>query len=61
MVVVKKLDKEEFAIAKRTVRYKVRAMIEILRAVITAEEIVCYAEFFSFDTNDLTQRARYES
>jgi len=30
-------------------------MIEIPRAALTADEIVQYAEFFSFGTNDLTQ------
>jgi pyruvate,orthophosphate dikinase len=35
--------------------YKVGTMIEIPRAVITADEVAKYAEFFSFGTNDLTQ------
>jgi pyruvate,orthophosphate dikinase len=35
--------------------YKVGTMIEIPRAVITADEIGKVAEFFSFGTNDLTQ------
>jgi len=53
--IVNRIAKEEFAIAKRVVKYKVGAMIEIPRAVITAEEIARHAEFFSFGTNDLTQ------
>ena len=35
--------------------YKFGTMIEIPRAALTADEIVEYAEFFSFGTNDLTQ------
>ena len=35
--------------------YKIGTMIEIPRAVITADEIAKEAEFFSFGTNDLTQ------
>ena len=36
-------------------QYKVRTMIEIPRAALTADEIAKQAEFFSFGTNDLTQ------
>jgi pyruvate,orthophosphate dikinase len=36
-------------------QYKVGTMIEIPRAVITADEVAKHAEFFSFGTNDLTQ------
>lgn len=36
-------------------KYHVGTMIEIPRAVITADEIAKEAEFFSFGTNDLTQ------
>jgi pyruvate,orthophosphate dikinase len=32
-------------------------MIELPRAAVTADEIACYADFFSFGTNDLTQTA----
>jgi pyruvate,orthophosphate dikinase len=32
-------------------------MIEIPRAALTAAEVACEAEFFSFGTNDLTQTA----
>jgi pyruvate,orthophosphate dikinase len=35
--------------------YKFGTMIEIPRAAITADQIVQYAQFFSFGTNDLTQ------
>lgn len=35
--------------------YKVGTMIEIPRAALTADDIACEAEFFSFGTNDLTQ------
>ncbi len=37
------------------VDYKFGTMIEIPRAAITADQIVRYAQFFSFGTNDLTQ------
>ncbi len=37
-------------------KYKVGTMIEIPRAAITADKIAEEAEFFSFGTNDLTQR-----
>ena len=36
-------------------KYEVGTMIEIPRAALTADEIAKEAEFFSFDTNDLTQ------
>ncbi|MCZ8515859.1 pyruvate, phosphate dikinase [Paenibacillus filicis] len=35
--------------------YRVGTMIEVPRAAITAHQIVEYADFFSFGTNDLTQ------
>jgi pyruvate,orthophosphate dikinase len=38
-------------------KYMVGTMIEIPRAVLTADEIAVEAEFFSFGTNDLTQMA----
>ncbi|MDD4749845.1 MAG: pyruvate, phosphate dikinase, partial [Methanosarcinaceae archaeon] len=37
------------------VEYKVGTMIELPRAVLTADKIAAEAEFFSFGTNDLTQ------
>lgn len=37
------------------VDYMVGTMIEIPRAALTADQVVEYAEFFSFGTNDLTQ------
>ncbi len=42
---------------KVNVDYKIGTMIEIPRAVITADEIATEAQFFSFGTNDLTQMA----
>ena len=35
--------------------YKFGTMIEIPRAALTAHQLAEHAEFFSFDTNDLTQ------
>ena len=35
--------------------YSVGTMIEVPRGALTADEIACTAEFFSFGTNDLTQ------
>jgi pyruvate,orthophosphate dikinase len=43
---------EKFAVK---VEYTIGTMIELPRAVITADEIAKEAEFFSFGTNDLTQ------
>jgi pyruvate,orthophosphate dikinase len=53
--IVNRVAKEEFAVAKRVLEYKVGTMIEIPRAAITAEQIAKHAQFFSFGTNDLTQ------
>jgi pyruvate,orthophosphate dikinase len=44
-----------FAKAGTKVEYKVGTMIEVPRGALTADEIAKEAEFFSFDTNDLTQ------
>ena len=47
--------KEVFAESGVRIPYKVGTMIEIPRAVVTADRIAGTAEFFSFGTNDLTQ------
>ena len=39
------------------VRPSIGTMIEVPRAALTADEIARHADFFSFDTNDLTQMA----
>jgi pyruvate,orthophosphate dikinase len=36
-------------------KYMIGTMIEIPRAALTADQVACEAEFFSFGTNDLTQ------
>jgi pyruvate,orthophosphate dikinase len=46
---------EVFRKKKKKIRYKVGTMIEVPRAALTADEVVRYADFFSFGTNDLTQ------
>ena len=52
---VTKTADELIAAAGIDMHYKVGTMIEIPRAVLTADEIAKEAEFFSFGTNDLTQ------
>ncbi|MBI4833242.1 MAG: pyruvate, phosphate dikinase [Planctomycetes bacterium] len=54
-MIVNKIAEE---VAKETlfkVKYMIGTMIEIPRAVVTADEIAKEAQFFSFGTNDLTQ------
>lgn len=41
--------------ARREIPYSVGTMIELPRAVLTADRIAATAQFFSFGTNDLTQ------
>ena len=53
--VVDKAAKEVMAKYRMEIEYMVGTMIEIPRAVLIADEIAKYAEFFSFGTNDLTQ------
>jgi pyruvate,orthophosphate dikinase len=51
------LDWEAEVMAKESVQmeYYIGTLIELPRAALTAGEIVNYADFFSFGTNDLTQ------
>lgn len=55
-IIVKTAD-EIIKDAGTDLKYMVGTMIEIPRAVLTADEIAVEAEFFSFGTNDLTQMA----
>ena len=53
--IVEKVAQEVISKNKVKIDYMIGTMIEIPRAVITADEIAKEAEFFSFGTNDLTQ------
>jgi len=55
--IVREVAEKVFAREKIRVPYLVGTMIELPRAALTADEIACHAEFFSFGTNDLTQTA----
>jgi len=54
-IVVKVADEVLGAAKLKDLHYLVGTMIEIPRAVVTADGIAKEAEFFSFGTNDLTQ------
>ena len=54
--IVDETAKKVFEEQGMTLEYHVGTMIEIPRAAVTADEIAEEAEFFSFGTNDLTQR-----
>ena len=56
---IKKLVEEEIKKVQiecqKTFKYALGAMIELPRSALTADELACHADFFSFGTNDLTQ------
>ncbi len=52
---IEKVAAEVIEAAGRDIPYSVGTMIELPRAVLTADRIARTAEFFSFGTNDLTQ------
>jgi pyruvate,orthophosphate dikinase len=53
--IITRTAKEVMTKEKSRLNYLIGTMIEVPRAVVTAEEIAKEAEFFSFGTNDLTQ------
>ncbi|NQT23210.1 MAG: pyruvate, phosphate dikinase, partial [Candidatus Omnitrophica bacterium] len=54
-LVVRKVAEDVMKKYNTKINYTVGTMIELPRAVLTADEIATVAEFFSFGTNDLTQ------
>jgi pyruvate,orthophosphate dikinase len=54
-IVVKVADEVLEKADLKNQKYMVGTMIEIPRAALTADQVACEAEFFSFGTNDLTQ------
>jgi len=55
--IVHRVAREVMAEKNLKIAYHVGALIEVPRSALTADEIAQTAEFFSFDTNDLTQTA----